>query len=89
QIFIRPLIALFCCIYCFIWFDVGFDDLTRKFNAEEESTRNQMGPQGLTDDIFDRCKLISSPLWTDSLKKRLNPFHDPMKSCNRLMEQCS
>ncbi|GMR43299.1 hypothetical protein PMAYCL1PPCAC_13494, partial [Pristionchus mayeri] len=36
----------------------------------------------LDNEVFDQCKLVSGPLWTDYLRKSLDPNHDPMRSCN-------
>ncbi|GMS88875.1 hypothetical protein PENTCL1PPCAC_11050, partial [Pristionchus entomophagus] len=80
---LRPFIALLCGLYGFLWFGINYDDVKRLFTERAFHGQKQFDAPGLTDDIFDQCRLQNGPLWTSELKKWLHPEHDPMKSCNR------
>ncbi|GMT07923.1 hypothetical protein PENTCL1PPCAC_30097, partial [Pristionchus entomophagus] len=62
-------------------FEVELDDLKR-FNPVAAlrtvvNTQLRRNP-----DIFDQCKLVNGPMWTDHLRKHFDPQFDPMKNCN-------
>ncbi|GMS81250.1 hypothetical protein PENTCL1PPCAC_3425, partial [Pristionchus entomophagus] len=63
-------------------FEVELDDLKRFIPSAvfETTVKRQIG---LTHDIFDQCKLVDGPAWTENLRKWFNPQWDPMKNCNR------
>ncbi|GMT34119.1 hypothetical protein PFISCL1PPCAC_25416, partial [Pristionchus fissidentatus] len=88
------ILFVFCMIYVIIMSGVGvrnsiYERLFARSRSLNSMRLSNIQLKDVKETLYDTCTLEETPVWSDEMRRMLNPLYDPLKECNRTFKPWS